>query len=133
MSLRELVDEWMQFASADVNTARHLEETMYPKPLEIICYHCQQSAEKALKAFLVSNEITPPRTHNLNELLKMCEEFEPNFSEMAKYCEFLTRYGVAPKYPHGVHITESDAKIAIKYAQAIYEKIVSDISGTISD
>lgn len=28
-------------------------ETYYPKPLEIICYHCQQSAEKAIKAIIM--------------------------------------------------------------------------------
>ncbi len=29
---------------------------MNPKPLEIICFHCQQSAEKDLKVFLVKDE-----------------------------------------------------------------------------
>jgi hypothetical protein len=34
---------------------------------EIICFHCQQSAEKYLKAFLFSNDIEPDKTHNLVE------------------------------------------------------------------
>lgn len=127
MSLSELVAEWMEFASADLGAAKHLEQTMHPKPLEIICYHCQQSAEKALKAFLVTNEITPPRTHDLNELCKMCEEFEQSFCEIAKHCEFLTKYGVTPKYPRGVSIVESDARLALKYAQAVYEKVESQV------
>ncbi|MBN2050303.1 MAG: HEPN domain-containing protein [Spirochaetales bacterium] len=40
-----------------------------PGPLEIICFHCQQAAEKALKAYLAYNEIRPPKTHDLDELI----------------------------------------------------------------
>jgi hypothetical protein len=29
-------------AAADLGVAKHLDATYYPKPLEIICYHCQQ-------------------------------------------------------------------------------------------
>lgn len=41
-----IVDEWLQFAKMDYDTARYLYETMRPKPLEIICYHCQQAVEQ---------------------------------------------------------------------------------------
>jgi|GEM_PF-1569829 len=33
------VAEWLRFVAMDQNTARHLFETMHPKPLEIICFH----------------------------------------------------------------------------------------------
>jgi len=36
----------------DLNTAEYL-KNMKPLPIEIICYHCQQSAEKYLKGYLV--------------------------------------------------------------------------------
>jgi len=35
----DLVKEWYRFAMMDLNAAIYL-NTMYPKPLEIICYHC---------------------------------------------------------------------------------------------
>jgi len=44
----DLVKEWYRFAMMDLNTANYL-CGMYPKPIEIICYNCQQSAEKMLK------------------------------------------------------------------------------------
>lgn len=34
----ENVFEWMKFAKMDLDTAIHIEATMRPKPLEIICY-----------------------------------------------------------------------------------------------
>lgn len=45
---------WLDFAQQDFLVAQHLYGALYPKPLEIICYHCQQAAEKAIKAVMVS-------------------------------------------------------------------------------
>ena len=44
--------EWLDFAYMDLSAAEHL-LTMRPLPVEIICYHCEQAAEKFLKATLV--------------------------------------------------------------------------------
>ena len=44
----ELVKDWYEFAVMDFNAAKHLWNIMHPKPLEIICYHCQQAVEKIL-------------------------------------------------------------------------------------
>jgi len=38
--------EWTSFASKDLDVAVHLLETFRPMPLEIICFHCQQAAER---------------------------------------------------------------------------------------
>ena len=47
------VKEWLDFAKMDLSSAQHLYKTFYPRPLQIICYHCQQAAEKALKAVML--------------------------------------------------------------------------------
>ena len=44
--------EWQRIAAMDLSTAEYL-LGMSPLPIEIICYHCQQSAEKYLKGYLV--------------------------------------------------------------------------------
>ena len=46
MKNEKILKEWMEFAEMDFLTAKHLYEHMYPKPLEIICYHCQQNNRK---------------------------------------------------------------------------------------
>lgn len=46
--MTEITREWLNFAEMDINSANYL-LTMRPTPIEIICYHCQQCAEKALK------------------------------------------------------------------------------------
>ena len=42
--------EWLKTSETDLGVAQHLFENYHPKPIEIVCYHCQQSAEKAIKA-----------------------------------------------------------------------------------
>lgn len=41
--------EWLEFAAMDLDSAQFL-LGMRPVPVEIICYHCEQAAEKLLKA-----------------------------------------------------------------------------------
>lgn len=44
MNNKDIAKEWFMFANNDLNSAEFL-LNMKPLPLEIICYHCQQSAE----------------------------------------------------------------------------------------
>ena len=54
MKNERILKEWAEFARMDFLAAKHLYEHMHPKPLEIICYHCQQAIEKLLKGVLIS-------------------------------------------------------------------------------
>lgn len=56
--------EWQRLAEMDLNSAVYL-LNMRPTPLEIICYHCRQAAEKYLKGYLVlqgMNQAENPRS-----------------------------------------------------------------------
>jgi len=57
-----------------------------------IAYHCQQSAEKFLKAFLVFHGNEIPKTHNIEFLLERCKIIDKSFSAIDP-CN-LTDYGV---------------------------------------
>ena len=63
--------------------------------------------EKHLKGFLVFAGITePPKIHELEKLCGLCTEYETGFSEIERVCDILTHYGVQPRYPHEMEITE---------------------------
>jgi len=66
----EYVREWFDYADTDLASAEYL-CGMHPKPLEIICYHCQQSAEKNLKGYLIFNGIAEPPK------IRQIQDFEP--------------------------------------------------------
>jgi len=70
MDKREAAKEWFKIAESDLSSAAFLQE-MRPTPVEIICYHCQQSAEKYLKGFLSLKEEEIQKTHDLVLLSSM--------------------------------------------------------------
>jgi len=115
----DYVVEWFHFADLDLSSAEYL-QGMCPQPLEIICYHCEQSAEKYLKGFLIYKDIVePPKTHNLETLCEMCSEYDERFQEIKRVCNVLTRYGVQPRYPHEMEIQEYDMQKALEYSRQI--------------
>jgi len=108
----------------DLRSAEYL-LNMRPVPLEIICYHCQQSAEKYLKGYLVLYDINPPKIHDLNELRKLCSDLSDTFKEIADQCSDLTAYGVQPRYPMELMLEESDMRQALSSAKAIGDFVLN--------
>ena len=118
--------EWVNYSEKDYIAAQFLMTAANP-PIEIICYHCQQSAEKLLKAFLIKNDIIPSRTHDLNLLVNECVKIENTISILKKECNRLNDFGVNTRYPNNMDLELEDAKIALKDAEKIKEFILSKI------
>ena len=112
--------EWLDFAYMDLSAAEHL-LTMRPLPVEIICYHCEQAAEKFLKATLVQFDREPPKTHDLIQLCKLCCEVDTRFEQLADSCIELTPYGVQVRYPSNLELDESDAVCALKECRLVQD------------
>jgi len=113
------ISEWFQYADSDLSSAEYLLDKR-PKPFELICYLCEQSAEKNLKGYLIyKGMIEPPKIHDLDILCEMCSEYDERFIEMKRACNTLTRYGVQPRYPHEMEIQEHDMEKALEYARQI--------------
>lgn len=66
-------EEWLRLAKMDADCADILLKSGKDTK-EAICFHCQQSAEKYLKALLALHNITPPKTHDLTFLVNMCKK-----------------------------------------------------------
>ena len=111
--------EWKRLADMDLVTAKHMFETYRPIPVEIVCFHSQQAAEKMLKCFLVFHEIEPPKTHDLKSLIKMCIEIESEYDTINKEAALLSEYAVLPRYPAEFDLDETDGERAIKSADKI--------------
>ena len=109
---------WFDFGDSDLEAAEHL-LTMYSPRFEIICYHCQQAAEKYLKGYLLYKGIFPPKIHELDRLCDMCSEQDQSFAKIYDPCESLSDYGVQPRYPHEMHIEERHMKKALECARQI--------------
>ena len=112
---------WLKRAEEDLGVARHLMESYYPHPLEIICYLCQQSAEKAIKAVIIENGAPGglPKVHNLSFLLQQIKNVVSVDEKYYEYADTLTPYGVTARYPNELFLEEHHAKTALNYAQEI--------------
>jgi HEPN domain-containing protein len=115
----EYAKEWLSFAEMDLSSAEFLLEKR-PVPLEIICYLCQQSAEKCLKGLLVLKNQTPPKVHNLRLLLDLCKPYYSEIDRIADPCIALNAYSSQPRYPRESEITEQSMMAAIENAKAVY-------------
>ena len=126
MSDYRIVAEWLRYAQNDLVVAKHCIEELYPKQSEIACYHCQQCAEKALKAFLIYKDIDPPKIHDLKVLCKMCQDINDSFAEITNQCAHLTPYGVTARYPVEFSPDENMANIATIKAQQVYDFVITN-------
>ncbi len=114
--------EWFEYASRDISAAEFLMR-MTPVPIEIICYHCQQSAEKSLKAFLAYNSEVIPRVHDLTFLLEKCAAIDKSLKDLHDEALDLSDYSVVVRYPFAIDLNIEDARKAIKDAQKIKSTI----------
>ncbi|HOO34301.1 MAG TPA: HEPN domain-containing protein [Thermotogota bacterium] len=118
--------EWIEIAELDLNSAIFL-QSMIPMPVEIICYHCQQSAEKFLKAYLVRNKLRIIRTHDLTILYSKCHSIDSDFNKIMKDCIELTEYSINVRYPYHIELEVIDVEKAILSAQKIKNYILKKL------
>ena len=123
----EILQQWLDKANDDLRVAEFLFTMRHPTPDEIICFHCQQSAEKYLKAFIFLQDIEPEKTHDLDKLLVTCQEYNDSFSILLAKVNVLKNYAVMPRYPNELSITGDDVKTAIQYAKDVQEFVLKVI------
>lgn len=92
---------------------------------DVVVYHCQQSAEKALKAYLVYKEVPLQKTHNLVVLLENCLDFELSFEILRASAEVLTPYATEFRYPSDIVEPDvSEAEEALTMAESVLNFVI---------
>ncbi len=122
-----IAKEWLEYALRDISAAEFLMK-MTPVPTEIICYHCQQSAEKSLKAYLAYNSKVIPRVHDLTFLLEKCVAIDENLKDLHDAALDLSDYSVVVRYPFTIDLYIEDARKAINDAQKVKSAISKKIN-----
>lgn len=116
----ELVQQWLIRANRDLRSAEVLTTSKTPLHEEA-CFHCQQAAEKSLKAFLVLREVDFQWTHQIELLIDLCAEVDAAFSSLHPTADRLTAYAVRFRYPgHGSVVTGGQVRVALEAAREVY-------------
>ena len=120
---RHQVEQWLHKSRHDLGSAEVLISADIPY-LDTAVYHCQQAAEKALKAWLTSGDILFEKTHDLTALLDLCTSVKPRFERWRDAVEELTPYATAFRYPGDVlEPAPADAQNALDLARNIVVSI----------
>jgi len=121
---RSEIRQWLIKSQHDLGSARRLMEGEEPY-LDTAVYHCQQAAEKAVKAYLTYRDVIFEKTHNLVALLAFCMPLEPTFSQWKEEAKMLTPYATEFRYPGDVLNPEKDeVEEALAAAEAIVNFII---------
>ena len=108
---------WINLSQRDYTVASHLNTTLIPKPIEVICFHSQQTVEKALKAILAYYEADIPRTHDIIALNKLCKMHTDKVQVDVVVAEAMTNFAVVTRYVEDRRdYTEDTADFALKQA-----------------
>jgi HEPN domain-containing protein len=97
--MSELVDEWILKADADYATACREMSADKDANFDAVCFHSQQCIEKLMKALLIKNGVTPPKTHDLFQLNLLLSPVCKKWSCRAEDLRYLTRASVDFRYP----------------------------------
>ncbi|MBH2005284.1 MAG: HEPN domain-containing protein [Sphingobacteriia bacterium] len=120
------IKAWLIKAENDLASAERLIE-IQPSILDTACFHCQQSVEKNLKAFLIAKGIEPKRTHDIKELLEACAKIEPVFVTINP--KRMDDFSVDIRYPDQAEAPElKEALDLFGIALAVKQTVVDRIS-----
>lgn len=114
------VAEWVSKAEGDYATAgREIRARKSPN-YDAVCFHCQQCAEKYLKATLQAKNKHIPKIHFLLELMALIMKFDTSFEMLRADLETLEDYSVRFRYP-GEFAEKDEAQAAYQAAKVTRE------------
>lgn len=127
---------WFEQAKYDLKTARwNLEGRLFAPA----CFWAQQSAEKAVKAFLYSKGERVIIGHSVTELLEKAKVYDKNLKGLIPSGIILDRFYIPTRYPNGLPggipaytYKKKDALEAVKLAQKILDFISGKIESSAS-
>ncbi|MGA2195420.1 MAG: HEPN domain-containing protein [Bryobacteraceae bacterium] len=124
-----LLREWIEKADADLEVARRItsEATGNLRIREIVGFHCQQAAEKYLKALLTRRQIEFPKTHDIKTLLHLAGG---PVADSLSGANWLTPFGVEIRYPGDTaEMLPGDEVRAIEIANKVKQSVLAILGG----
>jgi HEPN domain-containing protein len=85
---------------------------------EVVCFHCQQCAEKYPKGLLEELGLTVEKTHDLVDLISDLTPHHPTLGSIRRGMDFLTRFAVDPRYP-GDSANKREAVAALRWMDRV--------------
>lgn len=119
--------DWIEKSERDIKSAKILKE--HDCGNDVVAFHCQQSVEKSLKAYLISKGEGIVSGHSLIYLCKLSEKHNGEFKKYIKDCGFLNQYYIETRYPadNPLIVSDYEAGECIEIAEKIYKIVIGEI------
>ena len=120
----EDVRAWLRKASLDLRAAEHETLTAEASLWGDVVFHAQQAAEKSLKAFLAWHDVAFRKTHNLDELGRICLRLDSSLQTVVERAVPLTEYAWKFRYPgEPDEPSREEAEEALRIAREVFEAV----------
>lgn len=124
----ELAKIWLAKAQSDLATAKLLIKGS-ERYLDTGSYHCQQAAEKAIKAWLTAAEVVFAKTHSLEILVNLCLPSAPGLRQFFLHAIELTPFATEFRYPgDAFEPSAEEAAHALALAEELTAWIASEFA-----
>ena len=120
--MKDLTAEWLAKADEDFSVAMGLLRRR-KLPANSICFHCQQAAEKAIKALLQKRKTRFGRIHDLEKMLRLLGNSAGPVALLKDDLKLLSDYAVRYRYP-GQNATARQARKAGKATRRIRSAVL---------
>lgn len=122
--MRREAKRWLREAESDLKAAK---DSLSSGNYNWSCFQCQQSAEKALKAYLYNLGYTSLITHSVKILLRHCIKKNRIFENLMDAAKNLDMYYIPTRYPNSLdtdiipseYFDREDAQRCVKFATSI--------------
>lgn len=127
-------ERWLRQAEHDVRIAeRHLQEASYSD----CCFMSEQTAQKALKAFLFAQGERMVVEHSIFRMLKRAAGYDQGFTAPLENGKVLDQYYIPTRYPDALaepavpfeSYTQQQASQALAFAREIVIMVKTKVSG----
>jgi HEPN domain-containing protein len=112
--MKRATREWVDKADDDYRTAEVIalsKEALHDQQ----CFHCQQTAEKYLKALLEELGLSIEKTHELEDLLDQLIPHHLSLRSLRRGLAFLSQFAAEVRYP-GDNASKRQATSALRWA-----------------
>ncbi len=115
---------WLTKAANDLRGAQ-IDLEAEPPLIEDALFHCQQAVEKALKAFLTAHDTPFKKTHDLDELGRVCLQIDATLKDTVHPVIPLTIFAWEFRYPgDSVVPSMAEAQQSLVLAKGLYTAIL---------
>jgi HEPN domain-containing protein len=128
---------WWRQARRDLESAEiNAQHARY----EVVCFLCQQAAEKGLKAFLYAQGESPVLGHSLLELTTRASAYAAPLQTLREAAKTLDAYYVPARYPSGLtdgvapldFFDTSDGERALAAARAVLAAVALHLPAAVT-